>query len=153
MRSKRITVIGAGPAGALLSIYLARRGYEVTAYERRPDLRRVRIPEGRSINLALANRGMHALAEVGLMARVKPLLIPMRGRMIHAEGGGLQFQPYGHKPHEVIYSVSRSGLTTLLIEAAEASGRVAIRFNHTCRGVDLERHRLRLRDDGKDFEI
>ena len=77
MRSKSITVIGAGPAGALLSIYLARRGYEVTVYERRPDLRRVRIPAGRSINLALANRGMHALAEVGLMDRVKPLLIPI----------------------------------------------------------------------------
>ena len=153
MRSKSITVIGAGPAGALLSIYLARRGYEVSVYERRLDLRRVRIPAGRSINLALANRGMHALAEVGLMDRVKPLLLPMRGRMVHTEGGGLQFQPYGHKPHEVIYSVSRGGLTALLMEAAESTGRVAIRFNHTCQGVDLERHRLRLRDDCKDFEI
>ena len=153
MRSKRITVIGAGPAGALLSIYLARRGYDVSVYERHPDLRRVRIPAGRSINLALANRGMHALAEVGLMDRVKPLLISMRGRMVHTDDGPPELQPYGHKPHEVIYSVSRGGLTALLMEAAESSGRVAIRFNHTCQGVDLECHRLRLRDESKEFEI
>jgi kynurenine 3-monooxygenase len=142
MQSKHITVIGAGPAGSLLSIYLARRGYQVTVYERRPDLRRVEIPAGRSINLALANRGIHALAEIGLLDQVNKLLIPMRGRMIHAEGGALQLQPYGHRPHEVIYSVSRSALTALLMDAAEATGQVEIRFNQSCQGVDLERRLL-----------
>ena len=141
MQSKHITVIGAGPAGSLLSIYLARRGYRVTVYERRPDLRRVEIPAGRSINLALANRGIHALAEVGLLDPVSKLLIPMRGRMLHDEAGGLQFQPYGHRPHEVIYSVSRQALTALLMDAAEATGQVEIRFNQSCQGVDLD-HRL-----------
>jgi kynurenine 3-monooxygenase len=147
MGSERVTVVGAGPAGALLSIYLARSGHTVTVYEKRPDLRRVDLPAGRSINLALANRGLRALAEVGLRDQVQPLLIPMRGRMIHTEAGHLQLQPYGHRPHEVINSISRSGLTALLLDAAEATGRVDIRFNHECEEVNLNDHLLTLRDE------
>ena len=147
--SKHITLIGAGPAGTLLSIYLARRDYRVTVYERRPDLRRTDIPAGRSINLALANRGMSALAEVGLGAPVNELLIEMRGRMLHDERGDQQLQLYGRKPHEFIYSISRQALTALLLNAAEATGRVQILFNHSCQRIDFARHLLSIRDESQ----
>jgi kynurenine 3-monooxygenase len=145
--STHICLIGAGLAGALLSLYLAQRGYRVTVYERRPDLRKVEIPAGRSINLALANRGLYALSQVGLREAVGRLLIPMRGRMLHDEAGSLQFQPYGHRPEEVIYSVSRQVLTALLMDAAEATGQVQILFNQRCQAIDFKSHRLILRNE------
>jgi len=117
----------------------------VTIHERRPDPRRERAAAGRSINLALANRGIHALEQAGLMDRVRPALIPMAGRMLHDESGRRQLIPYGNKPHEVIYSVSRGGLNALLMDAAEATGRVSIRFGETCRDVDFARRRVRIR--------
>ena len=120
--SKAITIIGAGPVGALTGLFLARRGFKTTIYERRPDMRLVDIPAGRSINLALANRGIDALRRVGLMEAVRPLLIPMRGRMIHDEAGNQRLQPYGNRPEEVIYSISRGALNTTLMDAAEAEG-------------------------------
>ena len=80
-----IVVVGAGPAGALMALYLARQGRDVTVYEARPDIRRVEIPAGRSINLALATRGIVPLVEVGVIGRVDAITIPMRGRMVHAE--------------------------------------------------------------------
>ncbi|HUO84018.1 MAG TPA: NAD(P)/FAD-dependent oxidoreductase [Thermoanaerobaculia bacterium] len=138
MKPTHITVIGAGLAGSLLGTALARRGHRVTLYEKRPDLRRVEISAGRSINLALANRGIHALEQVGVMDRVRPLLIPMAGRMLHHPGGERQFVSYGNKPHEVIYSVSRGGLNGILMDAAVAHGRTEILFEHSCVGVDLE---------------
>ena len=140
-----VTLVGAGLAGTLLSVLLARRGHRVTIHERRPDPRRVGASSGRSINLALANRGIHALERAGLMDRVRPALIPMAGRMLHDEDGRLRMIPYGNKPHEVIYSVSRGGLNALLMDEAEATGRVTIRFEETCRGVDFERRRVRIR--------
>jgi 2-polyprenyl-6-methoxyphenol hydroxylase and related FAD-dependent oxidoreductases len=147
MEPKQISLIGAGLSGALLSIYLARHGYRVTVYEGRPDLRKVAIPPGRSINLALANRGIYALEEVGLIDRVNKLLIPMRGRMLHDEAGHLQFQPYGHKPEEVIYSVSRTALTALLMDAAQATGQVEICFNQSCQTIDFKHHLLTVRNE------
>ena len=134
----KITLIGAGLAGSLLATFLARRGYEVVIYEKRPDLRRVEISAGRSINLALANRGIHALEEVDLMDRIGPTLIPMGGRMLHLEDGSLQLLPYGSRPEEVIYSVSRGGLNGILMDAAEATGRVRIHFESSCEEVDLD---------------
>ena len=132
-----VTIVGAGPVGSLISLYLARRGFEVTVYERRPDMRRTAISAGRSINLALANRGIDALERVGLMDLVRPRLIPMRGRMIHHETGGTDLLPYGNKPEEVIYSVSRAELNKILMAAAETEG-VTIRFERRCTGLDLE---------------
>jgi kynurenine 3-monooxygenase len=143
---RRVTLIGAGLAGSLLAIYLARRGHRVTLYEWRPDLRRVEVPAGRSINLALANRGIAALAALGLMEDVEKLLIPMRGRMLHDEHGRLELQPYGQHPHEVIHSVSRPMLTALLLDAAEATGRVRARFGRRCEAVDLATGTLTLCD-------
>ena len=143
MRSPRetpeITLVGAGLAGSLLAIFLARRGYRVTLLERRLDPRKqsTATAAGRSINLALANRGIAALEEVGVMESVRPGLIPMAGRMLHDEEGRLRLIPYGNKPHEVIYSVSRAGLNAVLLDAAESTGRVAVRFGETVHGVDF----------------
>jgi len=132
-----ITLVGAGLAGSLLAIFLARRGHRVTLLERRLDPRKTGASGGRSINLALANRGIAALEEVGVMESVRPELIPMAGRMLHDEEGRLKLIPYGNKPHEVIHSVSRAGLNALLLDAAEATGRVSIRFGETASGVDF----------------
>jgi kynurenine 3-monooxygenase len=137
-----ITLVGAGLAGSLLAIFLARRGYRITLLERRLDPRKTTASAGRSINLALANRGIAALEEVGVMESIRSALIPMAGRMLHDEEGQLKLVPYGNKPHEVIYSVSRGGLNALLLEAAESTGRVAIRFGETVTGADFENHRV-----------
>jgi kynurenine 3-monooxygenase len=139
--SQRITIIGAGLGGTLAAIFLARRGLMVTLCERRPDLRRVAQPAGRSINLALANRGLRPLRLAGLETQVRRLLTVMRGRMVHPVEGPLDFQPYGQRSHEVIYSVSRPGLNALLLDAAEAAG-VTLRFGMRCVEVDFSGDRL-----------
>lgn len=140
-------VVGAGPAGALLATYLARRGHDVTLYESRPDLRRVDIDAGRSINLALATRGIVPLVDIGVIEQVDAITIPMRGRMIHpADGTAPTLQPYGSKPHEVIHSVSRSDLNAILLDAADATGRVTIRFGAELDSVELDTSTLRFAD-------
>lgn len=150
--SRLITIVGAGPAGAALAAYLGRAGHNVTVYESRPDLRKVDIDAGRSINLALAARGIAVLEELGAMEAVEPLLIPMRGRMIHPLDGEQTLQPYGTKPDEVIHSVSRSELNGLLLDAAETSGDVTILFNQRCVGGDLSEGVLRFHDALTDTE-
>jgi kynurenine 3-monooxygenase len=132
-----------------MSVFLARRGFEVTVYERRPDMRRVDIPAGRSINLALANRGINALQKVGLMNEIGEHLIPMRGRMIHDEAGNASLQLYGNKAEEVIYSVSRGELNKTLMNVAESSG-VKIEFNQRCERLDLANKALALVDERND---
>jgi len=138
-----ITLVGTGLAGSLLAISLARRGYRVTLLERRLDPRKTAASAGRSINLALANRGISALEEVGVMESLRSALIPMAGRMLHDEEGRLRLIPYGNKPHEVIHSVSRGGLNALLLNAAESTGRVSIRFGETVCGVDFADRKVR----------
>ena len=93
-RPKHIVIMGAGLVGSMHAIYLARRGYQVSVYEQLPDIRKEAISAGRSINLALANRGIDALDRLQLMDQVKPLLIPMQGRMLHDEQGQLKLQSY-----------------------------------------------------------
>jgi kynurenine 3-monooxygenase len=132
-----VPIIGAGLAGTLMAILLARRGHSVQLYERLPDLRRESIPAGRSINLALAARGIHALDLAGVMDRVRSLLIPMTGRMLHAVDGTLTHVPYGQRDDEVIYSVSRAGLNWILLDAAEAAG-VAVHFGQTAMGAEMQ---------------
>lgn len=142
-----VVVIGAGQAGALMAIYLARQGVDVTVYESRPDLRRVDIDAGRSINLALATRGIVPLIDVGVIDRVDAITIPMRGRMIHAIGDPTpDLQPYGSKAHEVIHSVSRTDLNAILIDAAEATGRVTIEFDAPVASVDFDASLIELAD-------
>jgi kynurenine 3-monooxygenase len=134
-----IVVVGGGPVGALLSVYLARQGHRVQLFESRPDLRRTDIGAGRSINLALATRGIVPLRELGLLETVEPILVPMAGRMVHQIGVEPTLQPYGLDPEDVINSVSRSDLNAILLDAAEATGRVDIRFDLRCRDVDFRR--------------
>src|SRR5688500_17061480 len=130
-----IAIVGAGLVGSLLAIYLRRRGYEASVFERRNDLRDEINDEGRSINLALSNRGISALEEVGLASEVKKITIPMHGRMMHGLDGALTFQPYG-KQGQFINSISRSSLNRLLIGTAEAQG-AKFYFKHRITNVDL----------------
>ena len=141
-----VSIVGAGLAGTLLATLLARRGHKVRIFERMPDMRSSVIPAGRSINLALAARGIRALELAGVMDRVSPLLIPMPGRMLHAIDGALTFVPYGQGAHEVIYSVSRPDLNRILIDAAEHAG-VEIRFRTAAVGADIRHRSLVLRDE------
>ena len=132
-------------AGSLLAVFLARRGFRITMYERNPDMRRHETPAGRSINLALAHRGIRALHAVGLDEQVRKLLIPMRGRMLHAPDGKLTLTPYGRMAAEVIYSISRPGLNRLLMDAAEAAGAKII-FGQRCEDMDFDTDTLSLHD-------
>jgi kynurenine 3-monooxygenase len=143
---RTITLIGAGLNGPLLAIFLAKRGFRVSIYERRPDMRQVRMSAGRSINLALSTRGIHALTEAGLWQSMQEIVIPMRGRMIHSVAGDLAFQPYGKDASEVIHSISRAELNMALISAAEAQG-VEIHFQQRCTGIDLKSGTVHLRDE------
>jgi kynurenine 3-monooxygenase len=139
-KPQHIVIMGAGLVGSMHAIYLARRGYQVSVYEKLPDIRKEAISAGRSINLALANRGIDALDRLGLMDEVNQLLIPMQGRMLHDEDGQLKLQSYGQKPEEVIYSVSRAGLVSILRDAAEATGQVEFFFKHECLAIDFEQN-------------
>jgi len=142
VNKEKFTLIGAGLAGPLLATYLAKRGYSVEIFERRPDMRKESISAGRSINLALSIRGNHALKEVGLYDKIKSNTIPMKGRMIHDLNGGIHLQPYGQKENEVIFSVSRAHLNMELMTLAEETGNVTIRFNHQLLSADLEQNKL-----------
>jgi len=153
-----VQIVGAGLAGALLAALLARRGFNIALYDRRPDPRHARAEGGRSINLALAARGIHALQRAGVMQRVQPLLIPMRGRMVHDLSGGTTLQPYGQKEDEVIYSVGRAALNRVLIEEAARYPTVSLRFEETCIAAVPERNVLRFRrnsygDNGVEHEL
>jgi len=125
------TIIGSGLTGPLLAIMLANRGYTVDLYEKRADLRKADISAGRSINLALSHRGIQALKSANVFNEIEPLLIPMKGRMVHHSDGNLEFQPYSIHPHEYINSVSRGELNKILMTAAEKTGNVNIHFKHT----------------------
>jgi len=139
-------LIGAGLNGPLLATSLVERGFRVEIYERRPDMRRVPVSAGRSINLALSTRGIHALAEAGLWDAMSQIIIPMKGRMMHSVTGDLTFQPYGKDDAEVIHSISRAALNIALMNAAEAKG-VSIHFQQRCTGLDVKTGALRLRHE------
>jgi kynurenine 3-monooxygenase len=155
LSERPVTIVGAGLAGALLAVLLARRGFAVQIYDRRPDPRLGERERGRSINLALAARGIAALERAGMMDRVRPLLIAMRGRMIHSLSGETQLQPYGQRQEEVIYSVSRADLNRALIEEAARYPGVRLRFRQACVAALPEANALRLRDEraGREYEV
>ncbi|HEY3927572.1 MAG TPA: NAD(P)/FAD-dependent oxidoreductase [Candidatus Koribacter sp.] len=146
MAENKITLVGSGLAGPLLAIELKRRGYAVELIERRPDMRKVSISAGRSINLALSTRGIHALKQAGIWPDIEPIIIPMRGRMMHSVTGELTFQRYGKDETEVINSVSRAELNIALMNAAEQHG-VKIHFDQRCTGFDLRTGAVHLRDE------
>ncbi len=143
---RTFTIFGAGLSGALMAVYLARRGHRVELFERRPDPRSAATERGRSINLALSTRGIEALRGVGLADEVLASAIPMRGRMIHPRRGETAFQPYSKGAALAINSVSRSGLNELLLNAAQREPGVTIRFNHRCIGMDLDTGRAEVLD-------
>ena len=145
MKHDKITLIGAGLNGPLLAILLMQRGFAIEIYERRPDMRRVRMSAGRSINLALSERGIHALRQAGLWERMRSIIIPMKGRMMHSVTGELTFQPYGKNENEVINSISRAELNIALLNAAEEQGAL-IHYNHGCTGYDLKTGAIRVRN-------
>jgi kynurenine 3-monooxygenase len=134
-RKKSIAVIGAGLVGTLISIYLKRRGYAVSLFERRGDMRKQEVGGGRSINLALSNRGIKALNEVGLAEAIRANAIPMQGRMVHTIDGQQNLFPYG-KDGQFINSISRSGLNMVLLDEAEKLG-VEILFNQRIDSIDI----------------
>jgi len=134
----KFTLIGSGLAGGLLGAFLGKRGYEVDLYERRADPRAGNTVGGRSINLALSTRGIHALAQLGIADQVLQHAIPMRGRMIHDKSGALHFSPYDRDPSKCINSIGRGALNTVVIEAAQFYPNVRVLFNHRCLEVDLE---------------
>ena len=137
-------------AGSLLAVLLARRGFSVSLYDRRTDPRTGPAESGRSINLALAARGIRALKHAGVMDEVRPLLIQMRGRRVHTLSGDTSLLPYGWQPDEVIHSVGRSALTRLLVEAAARYPNVSLSFGQTCLGASARENLIRFRDEAAD---
>ncbi len=134
----KITLVGAGLAGSLLAVYLAKKGFEINVYEKRSDMRKGPIERGRSINLALSTRGIYALKEIDLYDEIKKIAIPMYGRMMHPVEGELMFQRYGKDDTEYINSVSRSTLNMKLIDMAEQYENIKIHFNERCMGMNFE---------------
>ncbi len=132
---KEFTVVGAGLVGSLTSIFLSRAGYKVSVYEGRFDARKAKEYAGKSINLALSDRGWKALEILGLRESIEEVAIPMRKRIMHAVDGTLTEQPYG-KEGEAIYSVSRGGLNMAMVDLAEKEGNVEVIFDKKCIGLD-----------------
>ncbi len=146
------TIIGAGPTGALLAILLRRRGHTVTVYDSRTDPRGRAGESGRSINLALADRGIHALKVAGVFEAIAADLVAMRGRLLHQRDGTQSLHLYGQRPSEVIYSVSRHRLNQVLLAAA-ARQAVALRFEHRLEHIDFEHGSAWLRDTRRDLVV
>ena len=140
-----LTLIGGGLVGALLAQQLARRGFAVDVFEKRPDPRVAGFAGGRSINLALAERGLQALRSAGLAEDVLRRAVMMRGRMVHTADGRSGLQRYGVDDSEVIWSVSRGGLNMLLLDAAEAAG-VRFHFGQGLVSADFDAGRMRVAD-------
>ncbi|NND44452.1 MAG: FAD-dependent monooxygenase [Xanthomonadales bacterium] len=156
--TRRITIAGAGLAGSLLAVLLSRRGYAVDVFERNPDPREAGDAAGRSINLALAERGRHALAQAGLLDAVDQYTIPMRGRMLHDIDGALTLQPYGKDESEVIWSVHRARLNRTLLDAADEDPNVTLYFEHRIDDIDWDQRRLQCSGEGEsphahDFDV
>ncbi len=145
-KTKKITIAGAGLAGALLATLLARKGWQVEVFEKRPDPRVKGYEGGRSINLALAERGLHALREAGLNDVVMQQAVMMRGRMVHMKNGDTQLQRYGKDDSEVIWSVHRGELNITLLNAAEVAG-AKINFNHRIEHIDFDNRKMNLIND------
>ena len=140
MSKKESVIIGAGLVGSLLSIYLSKRGYKVKIYERRADMRKQEMIAGRSINLALSDRGIRALEEVGLMDEIRKICIPMHGRFMHNADGTTAYQAYGNEG-QFINSVSRGDLNCKLMDLAEENG-VQIMFNEKCNNIDWKENKI-----------
>ena len=146
-----VRIVGAGPTGTLLAILLQRRtAARVELYESRPELRAGAAEAGRSINLALADRGIHALKVAGVFDTLGSAMLPMRGRLIHHRNKDTSFQPYGQRPNEVIYSVSRHRLNLGLLEAAARQDGIVVHFEHRFEAADFAAGTAQIRDLRRD---
>ncbi len=150
-----INVIGAGQCGTLIAIMLARHGFDVDVYERFRDPRVEDAEAGRSINLALAARGLNALERVGIAPLIQPLLVPMRGRMVHQMNGVTEFLPYGQQADEEIYSVTRLGLNQLLLGVADETPNLSLNFQQNAIGFDALDRTVHVRNeiDGSLYQV
>ena len=138
-KQQNILILGAGLCGSLLALRLGQRGYNVTVYEMRPDLRKVDISAGRSINLAFSDRGIKAIKLVTMEDKVKKLCIPMNGRMLHDKNGNTFLSNYSGNDNDYINSISRGELNGLLLDEAEKHENVTIYFNKKCKSVNFEK--------------
>jgi kynurenine 3-monooxygenase len=152
MKSKKVAIVGAGLVGSLWAVYMAKRGYQVKVFDRRPDIRKLKIVQGKSINLALSDRGWKGLEGAGLADVIRKVAIPMHGRMMHAVDGTLTYQPYG-KEGQAIYSVSRGLLNQTLMQCASEHDNVELVFKHRCKDVDLESNTVIFYDEEKGEEV
>jgi kynurenine 3-monooxygenase len=152
-KQQNILIIGAGLCGSLLALRLGQRGYNVSVYERRPDLRKLNLDSGRSINLAFSDRGNKAMKLVGIEDKVKALCIPMNGRMLHDMEGHTILAPYSGREHEYINSISREQLNALLLDEAEKHKNVSIYFNKRCKSVDFEKTTALFKDEDSNTEF
>lgn len=144
----KVTIVGGGMSGPLMAMYLARRGFEVEVFERRGDMRRERVEAGKSIKLTLAERGLHALRELGLEEEVREkCCIPLRGRVVHSGHGPVAFIPYGKDDSEVIHSFSRTDLNVVLLDAVEKYPNIRLSFHQKCLEIDKETAAAMFRDD------
>ena len=148
---REVVIIGAGLVGSLLSIYLSKRGYTVRVHERRGDMRKESMSAGRSINLAMSDRGLLALEKVGLSDAIKQISIPMHRRAIHNIDGSMSYQPYG-KEGEYINSVSRGTLNQRLMDLAEEHG-VELFFNHRCSSVNWQQKEVVFLNTDNDEQV
>ena len=147
MAQEKIIIVGAGLCGSLLAIRMAQRGFQVTVYEKRPDMRQWLEDAGRSINLALSARGLLALESAGLKETILEECIPMNGRMIHPIEGASFFSPYSGRATDFINSVSRPGLNIRLLEEADKHENVTIKFNASVQSVVLDSGQISYRED------
>ena len=139
-KEDKFLIIGAGLCGSLLALRMAQRGYKVEVYESRPDLRKVDISAGRSINLALSDRGLKALRLCGMEEKAREICIPMYGRLMHDTKGNTFASNYSGREGEYINSISRRDLNAILLDAAEENENVTIYFNSGCKKVDIEKN-------------
>ncbi|MBK8340077.1 MAG: FAD-dependent monooxygenase [Flavobacteriales bacterium] len=147
----KITIVGGGLVGSLLSIFLARRGHAVSVYERRGDPRKTDVYAGRSINLVVSHRGWTALRAAGVEAAVKAITVPVYARMTHDRDGKLNRVPYSID-NKAIHSVSRGELNRRLLTEAEALPNVELRFNQKCVDLDLETATCRFQREGGEIK-
>ena len=152
-KDRSVVIVGAGLVGSLLACYLGRRGYRVDVYERRPDPRSATAERGRSINLALSERGLDALRRIDLVDTVMAPALPMHGRMIHAVDGQTTFQPYSARGDRAINSIGRAALNETLLDAAEATPGVTLCFDSRLAGYDLTSNTLTFELGGTTFEV
>ena len=148
MTQQIVHVVGSGLVGTLTALFLAREGFQVELYERRPDMRRLEMSAGRSINLVITDRGLQAVEKVGLREKIMEITIPMKGRMLHDLEGKTTYVPYGQTEREVINSISRGQLNCLLLDAVDEAPNINIHFEHRCSDYDLPNSLISF-DNGK----